>query len=353
MNRNYKLIKRGIIITSILFGSLLVLFTVDVINEVPDWAWFQINFDSSRVANYGTLISGLLSFLAILFVIFGIAEQREQLEIEKNERDGEVIQDYKNRLKLLNSLLVKIIDDISEQGKRMKDFFEAELQNPTQPNMTHFSANKSFNRILEMDYLMNYQSIEHFFGTEENWEKMFLNLNSNVDFYSECLVEHRQKYQNHVEDKVKRHQEIASLCAEFLDNCVKIIEKYRSELGVEDYFNEEWVIVFNNFVPAYYEYMEECARNRESTNFRKLSDDFFLPFLQTAMNLRNDIGFDSYGSQEQVNLASKIRKKIYEVEMYSLQYANNIKYYYEEYFDEECESYKNFKSIQVKIKEKL
>lgn len=353
MNKNYRLIKKGLIFTSVIFIALLAIFTIDVINDVPGWIWFEIDFDSPKVANYGTLVSGLLSFLAILFVVFGIAEQREQIEIEKKEKVDETNEDYKNRLKLLKSLLVKIADEIVEQGKRMKDFYEMELESPTQPNMTYFSANRSFNRILEMDYLMNYKSIQYYFQSAEHWEKMFLNLNSNVDFYSEALIEHRQKYQNHIEDKVRRHKEISDLCSQFLDTSVKIIEKYRVDIGVSEYLNEKWVIAFNEFIPAYYNYIEECRANQEPTNFRILSDDFFLVFLQEGMTLRNEIGFDIYGSESQVILASKIRKKIYEVEMYSVQYANNIKYYYDEYFDENCESFKSFKSITSKIVERL
>ncbi|MUV05376.1 hypothetical protein GN157_16800 [Flavobacterium rakeshii] len=353
MSKNYKIVKRAVLFISIIFSLLLIVFTVDVINEVPDWIWFDIDFNDSKVANYATLISGLLSFLAILFVIFGIAEQREQVEKEREEKNQQTIDDYKDRLQLLKSLLVNITDIIVEQGKSMKVYYELELEHPTQPNVTHFSANKSFNRILEMDYLMNYQSIQYFFKSDDNWEKMFLNLNSNVDFYSESLLEHRAKYQNHIEDKVRRHREIGELCLSFFNNSSKIIERYRVKFGVSDYLKQSWVIIFNDFIPAYYDYMEECKSKGEPTDFRVLSDDFFLVFLKGAMELRNEIGFDDYGSEEQVGLASMIRKKIYEVEMYSVQYADNIKYYYEEYFDENCDNLKNFKGITEKIQSKL
>jgi len=353
MNRNYNTIKATIIFLSILFFILLAIFTIDVINDVPNWAWMQIDFDSSKVANYGTLISGLLSFLAILFVIFGIAEQKEQIDRDKMIKQDELNENYKNRLKLMISLLIKITDEIKEQGKRMKTYYQLELEHPTQPNITYFSANKSFNRILEMDYLTNYQAIQHFFQKEDNWEKMFLNLNSNVDFYSEALIEHRQKYQNHIKDKVKRHKEISDLCSGFLNDSVRIIEKYRLIYGTSEYLNQKWAIEYNNFIPSYYEYLEHCRSNQEATNFRLLSNDFFLKFLENAMELRNEIGFDTLGSEDQVALASKIRKKIYEVEMYSIQYAENIKYYYDEYFDENCQSFKDLNTITDKISAKL
>ena len=73
MSKNYKIIKNIIIGFSIILLILLIIFTVDIINDEPEWAWFDIDFDNSKVSNYGTLIGGLLSFLAILFVIFGLA----------------------------------------------------------------------------------------------------------------------------------------------------------------------------------------------------------------------------------------------------------------------------------------
>jgi len=298
MSKNYKIVKSVVLYISITFFLLLIVFTVDVINEVPEWIWFDIDFNDSKVANYATLISGLLSFLAILFVIFGIAEQREQVEKEIEDKNQEIIRDYKNRLQLLKSLLVNITNIIVEQGKRMEVYYKLEMEHPTQPNITHFSANKSFNRILEMDYFMNYQSIQYFFQKDKDWEKMFLNLNSNVDFYSESLLEHRVKYQNHIEDKVKRHREINDLCMLFLDNSVKIIERYRVDYGVSDYLNEKWANIYNEFIPAYYQFIEESQSRQEATDFRVLSDSFFLEFLKEAMTLRNEIGFDDYGSEQ-------------------------------------------------------
>jgi len=350
---DYKTLKKIILVFSILLISLLIIFTIDIINDEPNWAWFDVDFDNPKVANYGTLISGLLSFLAILYVIFGIAEQREQFENERNDKNKEVIKGYENRLKLLRSLLVKITDEIKEQGKRMEKFYKDELKNPTQPNVTHFSANKSFNRILEMDYLMNYQSIQHFFQEDKNWEKMFLNLNSYVDFYSEALLEHREKYQSHILDKVNAHKEISNLCLDFMNIGSKLIENYRVSLGLQEYLKNKWVIIFNDFVPAYYQYMDECKQKQEATNFKLLSETFFLKFLEYAMQVREEIGFDDLGSEELVRLASTIRKKIYEIEMYSVQYAENIKYYFDEYFDENCQDFKNFTDITEQLEDKL
>lgn len=66
MNK-FKIFKSIIIIATLVTIFLILIFTIDVINDEPNWAWFDVDFDNNKVSNYGTLISGLLSFSAILF----------------------------------------------------------------------------------------------------------------------------------------------------------------------------------------------------------------------------------------------------------------------------------------------
>jgi hypothetical protein len=353
MSKNYKIIKALIIGISAILIILLIIFTIDIINEEPKWAWFDIDFNNPKVSNYGSLIGGLLSFLAIMFVIFGFAEQREQVNEEKVEKDKKVFDEYISRLNLMNSLLKNILTEISKQGERMEKFIKIEKENPTQSNITHFSANKSFNRILEMDSLMNYKSIQHYFSDKEGWEKMFLNLYNFVDFYSASLEEHRIKYNNHILDKVERQKEISDLCRDFITKVSSLLEIYRIKYGNDEYLNKNWAIAYNDFVPAYYLYINKCGDNKEQTNFRFLSDNFFLKFIEIAMKIRADEGFDEYGSEILVDKASIIRKKIYEIEMYSIQYAENVEYYLKEYFSSQCVFYNDFKYIKDQIEEKV
>ena len=138
----YKAIKWTVLAVSIVSLILLIIFTCDIINDEPNWAWFDIDFDNQKVSNYGTLISGLLSFLAILFVIFSLADQREQLKDEKEEQKLVTFQEYKSRLKLIKSLLINMLAEIKLQGVRMEKFFTEEHKNPTQSNVTYFGSYK-------------------------------------------------------------------------------------------------------------------------------------------------------------------------------------------------------------------
>lgn len=349
----HQTIKYIIVSMSVITLILLSVFTWDIINDEPNWVWFGIDFDNVKVSNYGTLISGLLSFLAILFVIYGLADQREQNNNEKQTKQNELVQEYLSRIKLINSFLKNILSEIKLQGERMETFFNKELEIPSQTNAMHFSANYSYQRIFEMDTLVNYKAIQHFFQKDDEWEKMFLNLNNMVDFYSESLKEHKEKYINHIKDKVARQIEINNLCNEFLNIGSKLIEHYRKEYGLENYLNQSWANAVNEFVPAYYEYLEERTKKQEQTDFRILSDHFFLKFIQHAMEIRLDEGFDNFGSEDLVRTASTIRKKVFEMEMYSKQYGENVKYYFDEYFSIESDSFKNFEELRNKIQDRI
>jgi hypothetical protein len=235
----------------------------------------------------------------------------------------------------------------------MEEFYKKELEKLSQTHSMHFSANYSFQRIFEMDTLVNYKAIKYFFNQENEWEKLFLNLHNFVDFYSESLKEHREKYLFHIKDKVSRQEEINVLCRNFLDVGGKLINNYMSGFGQKDFLSYPWSNAVNEFIPAYYGYINECTKKQEQTDFRLLSDNFFYPFILNAMEIRAKEGFDNHGSQELVAIASTIRKKIFEIEMYSKQYGENVEYYYREYFSVESESYRKFEEIKTKIESKL
>ena len=80
--KKYKVL---ITIISIVTAIILVVLTIDAIYEIDNWKWFNIDFDKRDhiVSAYGALIGGVLAFLSILFVIYQVLEQREQILQEK------------------------------------------------------------------------------------------------------------------------------------------------------------------------------------------------------------------------------------------------------------------------------
>ena len=61
--------------------------------------------------------------------------------------------------------------------------------------------------------------------------------------------------------------------------------------------------------------------------------------------IRKQYGFDKYFSEKLNNLGSEIRKKIFNLEYFSLQYAGNIKTYYDKYYNNKSDSYINFQKL--------
>ena len=125
--KKYKVL---ITIISIVTAIILVVLTIDAIYEIDNWKWFNIDFDKRDhiVSAYGALIGGVLAFLSILFVIYQVLEQREQILQEKINSKIEYEKNLKDRLTLLSSFLKSLIEDIISHGKRMEVFFNKETR---------------------------------------------------------------------------------------------------------------------------------------------------------------------------------------------------------------------------------
>ena len=86
--KEIKLYKKFLIVATALILLFLIYLTADVIGETKNWKYFDIDFENKNniVSGYGTLIGGILSFLSILFVLFGLLEQRLQILKEKKDK---------------------------------------------------------------------------------------------------------------------------------------------------------------------------------------------------------------------------------------------------------------------------
>lgn len=346
--KKYKVL---ITIISIVTAVILIVLTIDAIYEIDNWKWFNIDFDKRDhiVSAYGALIGGVLAFLSIMFVIYQVLEQREQILQEKVNSKIEYENNLKDRLTLLSSFLKSLIGDIISHGKRMEVFFNKEKASPSDMNTIYFNTNKNFSRVIEMDNLSNFKAFQLFFDKNEDWEKLFLNLYNLVDFYSEAFIDLKEKYKFHINDKVKEQKQIGYDIHKFLNTGAKLVDDYLIQYGVATYLNYPWSSLINSFTPAYYNYIQNCTNAGTVPDMRHISDAFLKQFIQDALNIRNTYGYDAYGSRELVELASYIRKKINEVEVYSVQYAGDIEKQFTNYFSEENDNIKELQNLKDKI----
>ena len=235
----------------------------------------------------------------------------------------------------------------------MEEFYNSEKLNPSVMNTMYFTINKNFQRITELDDLSMYRAIKYYLKDIENWQKYFLNLYSIIDFYSEALIDLREKYSLHINDKVKQQKDIAHEMQEFLTLNARLIDDYRIKYGENNYLDYSWAGLSNNFIPVYYQYLEQIQANDEVPNFRYISDDIIQPFIIQSMDIRRDSGFDDLGSRQIVEKASYLRKRIWEVEIYCLQYAEDIEKQFENYFSSDNDSINSLSEINDIIKERI
>ena len=208
---------------------VIIWVTFDVINETNP-RQIEIDFTSKPdiISAYGTLIGGILSFLSILFVILTLLEQRQQILRGEKIVERENQQELFDKLKLLNSFLVSMIDGVKKQGEILKEYYLAEQSQPSKMNKMYFIANRNFARAVEMDSLSIYKGIRLYLkNVDSNWEKTFLNLFTLIDFYKEGLEDLRTKYVAQINFKVEEQRKIGYSFLKLMNKCSTLIDDYK------------------------------------------------------------------------------------------------------------------------------
>lgn len=333
---------------------LIIIFTFDVISETENWSFLNIDFKNKNnvISAYGSLIGGILAFLSILFVLYGLLEQRQQILDEKEFKEITENLELQDKLKLISSFLKSTTKTIIAHGEILKEFFIKENESPSVINTMYFEANENFNRIINMDSLSIYKAIRKNFSDDKKWENIFLNIYSLIDFYSEGLKDLKLKYESHISTKFNEQKKVADKTNKLLELSAELVDNYKSEFP-DDYMRYGWVRLANNFTSKYYSYLDECDKTKKPTNFRIVSDNFLLPLLESAMILRKEIGYQFPVSRKLVVEASIIRKKINEIEFQSVHYSRDIEKQYNEYFQKESPHLKELLRIKEQIENKI
>lgn len=343
----YKII---IIVISILTALIIGFLTIDAINETGNWNSFDLDFQSKDhiISSYGTLIGGILTFLAILFVIYQIQEERQFYYREKQTKKDSEQQDLLARLKMLTALMKSVLIEIKKRGEVMNKFAQDELNSPSSMNMMSFSSLNNFRRLVNMDELTNYKAFRLYFSNDE-WEKLFINFNNNIDFYHENLNEMMNKFNSQISEKVSKQNKINLLYNKLISDSGDLIEEYHKIFNKDEYLNQPWSLVVNEFVLSHHTYLNDCEEKDEPNNLRRISDDIIFPFIRKGIDLRDQIGYDQFKSHDLISLASMIRKEINAMEMHCKYYAEDVEKYYTEYYSPNNLTLKNLSEIQEKL----
>lgn len=349
MKNNYS--QKIIIGAACILGIILIIVTIDAIYETENWLWFNIAFEkkSAVVSAYGALIGGLLAFLSILFILFQIQEQRNQIEKERQKEIEEIKQDLKDRLILTKTFLDTIIEDIKLQGGNLKEFYEKEKENPTLSNQMFFTVNNNYNRMMEMDFLTNYRAYRAYLKSQDNWEKNFLNLYQRIDFFNQASLEIRNNYHSQIVEKTQLKNELRALIQRFLTN----VNDYRNQfikagLDTPTLNNSEWFQYISKFLGEYYKYNQRMEQQQEEegnqdSNLSELKSDFFSPFLNQILDFKNREVQPHIEEGDILNEAAYILRKIEELENMAVNYSSDIKKMYDQYYSTNSEHFKELK----------
>lgn len=333
-----------ILATAILMFIAIITFQLIFKTENP--SLFEIDFDKKQhiVSSYGTLIGSLLTFLSIIFVIYTIIQQNEQYNNDKYlelEKEKNALFD---RLKLVHNLLNEISKHITETGSEMKDFFEKEKEKPLDSNMMSFYTNRNYYRLLELDYQSIFSAFQEF-SDEEDKTKWFNNLYKKVDFYSESIIEQKEKYQYHIKDKFERKQKVANELNYVMDDASKMIEEYKIQLLENNKYKENlWYQILNGLIGFYY---DRIPKNDEA-DFEIIEKEVLYVFLKEADTIRKEIGFEK-GTQDLILKIAGIRKQLFSIKMESINFGNQMERRYNDYYSTESYSFKQLNELNEKI----
>lgn len=333
-------------IVSLSILIFIVIISIKLILKTDNPGMFDIDFDEKEhiISSYGTLIGSLLTFLSIIFVIYTIIQQKEQYDndklIELNKEKNALF----DRLKLIHNLLNEISKHIADTGIEMKDFYEKEKEKPLGSNLMNFYTNKNYYRLLEIDYQSIFSAFQEF-SNDGDKTKSFNNLYKKVDFYSESIIEQKDKFQYHIKDKFARKQKIAFELNSVMDDASKMIEEYKVELFANSRYEENlWYQILNGLIAFYYQRIPE----NDEADFDLIEKEVLFVFLKEADAVRKKIGFEKR-TQDLVLKIAGIRKQLYSIKMESINFSYQMERRYNDYYAPESKSLRELNELNSKI----
>jgi large-conductance mechanosensitive channel len=350
---------------SIIIISTLIFITIQAVVETENWKIFDIDYTNKEkvISGYSALLGAILSSLSIIFLVYTIylqnveskkqkkrfkkehKLQKQQFEIEKLREEKKERANKFSLIKLISVFLDSVIKHIEETSVELLNFIEAEKENPIKMNTLFFLVNKSITKLIEMDHLSIFKGFEYFFIDDREWIQKYQRLFNSVGFYNDALLELRTNYDYHKTNKFSRKKKIGVDLKNLMDESSRFLNRNRNEL-TENYLEYPYVKIINEFIPAYYEYLNEYQSTGEETDFDHLSQNLLKRFLEKCAVIRKQIGFDDFGIEEIITQVSSIRKEIWSLKNDCIYFANNNEERYKAYFSPESSSLIKLKELK-------
>ncbi|MUP39875.1 hypothetical protein [Labilibaculum euxinus] len=346
--KNTKKTRVTLWVSAISLLTVIIICTVNVITITKEPILFSIDFENKHqiISSYGVLIGAILTFLSIIFVLYNIIQQQSQYEndkaLEQQKNDNQLL----DRLKLFVGLTNEVIKNISQTGSEMKKFYLAESKSPLLGNFLQFVSDKSYYRILELDYLTNYQSFQRYLGEEK--ESDFITIYNTLDFYGDSIKELQDKMSSYLDKKQNDREGLGKDLKAIIDTSVKVTSTIKRQFPNE-YEKNEWYKLFNNLVLEYYAHLREDKRSKTETDLTDFNNNLLKEFVERHVEIispKYTELIDEVGHK-----VADLRKDIEALKQYCTQMASSIKERHEEYFIETSKTFVKLNSLKSKLEQ--
>lgn len=328
------------IITLIL--TFLVILSFDAANETANWSFFNFDFTSKDniISAYGGLLSGILSFITIMFVVLDLVYQRRQATFQEEEKVKERKTELKSALGVVQIYVERLYEANIKQATTAFEYSAKELEDSTEMNRMSFHPNTYPSLILKLDNTLIYNGFLEF-NPGKDWKKLYANLYSVADFYNKSTEEMMQKHKIHLDKKYKHSIRISVILDELIDSVSELRNETITSYGGDNplLFTDTAFKILNDFKEATVAITE--ARNQQiedgvptdeiSNSISDFRVNIVGPLFDGIMSIYRK---DNLLSPQLNNLLSRTQIFLRQSEKLikdSKDYASHIEYYTKEY----------------------
>lgn len=347
MNKNKEIKNWDSLTISILLISLFAIIFSFFSPSIFTLAASKKSLNFTETAQIGDTLNGLMGpFIALAgvlltFLAFYMQIKANQIQInifkegiiKSKERDiaNEKIDCY-NKLNLLNVDLESIIIDIELKASNLKEYYENEKAFPFETHLLFRTPSKKYTRILEIDRLSVYKGYNLFLSQRKNWLKDFSNMYSLLDFLPEFLDDLYIKYDSHSKDIFEKKIAVRNGLLNLLRELSRIINFYLEENSRQNYLSFPASQLANESIRIYYNIINESFDENNNpvreTDFNKISNEFLKSLITEVLKLREDENTYDRRLEPSIEIASDLRKQIYDIKTRALEFAGNIEVQY-------------------------
>ncbi len=271
-----------------------------------------------------TIIGGFLGFgLALLLYYF-------QTKRDKKKEQQRIDTEFKDMLAYFKQQIDGVIDTITRQNTKSKEFVAKIRGNPTEVQALPIIASKELDRIHNSDSIKIFHAFRNTFKNKTTWVKDFNDLFHNLDYVDGNLKELMAGYNEYwkmVYEKQLRIKDIVDELPDYMTGCILELKKEDKE----NYTNDPRFAFLNAWILKYRE-LADGGQSIETFNQQFLGPllkdtldhydiEFFgepiMKMCKKARVLLNDIRMDSLRtsddlerSQEQLEKSIEVLKQV-------------------------------------------